>query len=203
MPARDRLRSGRLRAGVGALTIGREIVVVEETASTNDLVLQMADGDWPEGLVVFAEHQTGGRGQRGNKWESSAHKGLWFSILLRPGIKIADSPRLTRWAAQTIAATIQSECFLEATVKPPNDVYVAGRKLAGVLLEMRAQPRAPHVAILGIGLNVNQGPGDFSQDLRKRATSLAILQRRRLDRHMLAVALLRNLDRTYGDALGE
>ena len=138
-------------------------MVVEQTASTNDVVLQMAGGDWPEGLVVFAEHQTAGRGQRGNKWESSAHKGLWFSVLLRPGIEVADSPRLIRWAAQTVAATVQNECFLEATVKPPNDIYVEGQKLAGVLVEMRAQPRAPHVAILGIGVNVNQIAGRFSR----------------------------------------
>ena len=194
MSARDRLRAEKLRGG---LLIGREVVVLEETESTNNVVSEMAMGDWPEGLCVFAEHQTGGRGQRGNKWESGAGKGLWFSILLRPKIDIKDSARLTTWAAETVAKTIQDEFGLLAAVKAPNDVYVGDRKIAGVLAEMRAQAGASHVAILGIGLNVNHAPGDFSEELRDRAISLAIAQRRRVDRHLVAVALLRNLDQTY------
>ena len=194
MLMRDRLRAEKLRGG---LLIGREVIVLEETESTNNVVAEMATGDWPDGLCVFAEHQTGGRGQRGNKWESEAGKGLWFSILLRPKIDIKDSARLTTWAAGIIAETIQNELELSATVKPPNDVYVDGRKVAGVLAEMRAQAGAPHVAVLGIGLNVNHTSSDFSEQLRERATSLAILHRRRIDRHLLGVALLRNLDRTY------
>ena len=186
MSARDRLRAEKLRGG---LLIGREVVVLEETESTNDVVSQMAMGDWPEGLCVFAEHQTGGRGQRGNKWESGAGKGLWFSILLRPKINIKDSARLTTWAAETVAKTIQDEFGVLAAVKAPNDVYVGDRKIAGVLAEMRAQAGASHVAILGIGLNVNHAPGDFSEELRDRAISLAIAQRRRVDRHLVAVAL--------------
>ena len=96
MLARDRLRAEKLRGG---FIIGREVVVLEQTESTNDLIRQMAAGDWPEGLCVFTEHQTAGRGQRGNKWESAAGKGLWFSILLWPKIDIKESARLTTWAA--------------------------------------------------------------------------------------------------------
>src|SRR5437868_12874272 len=109
----------------------------------------------PEGLVVFAEHQTAGRGQRGNRWESARFKGLWFSVLLRPEIEIRDSGWLTTWAAQTVASTVGSRYSVAAEVKVPNDVYVSGGKLAGVLVEMRAQPRDSHIAILGIGINVN------------------------------------------------
>ena len=194
MSARDRLRAEKLRGGA---LIGREVIVLKETESTNDVVSQMGMGDWPEGLCVFAEHQTGGRGQHGKKWESGAGKGLWFSILLRPRIDIQDSARLTTWAAEIVAKTIQDEFGLPATVKPPNDVYVGDRKIAGVLAEMRARAGASHVAILGIGLNVNHAPGDFSEELRDRAISLAIAQRRRVDRHQLAITLLRNLDHTY------
>src|SRR3954452_8131443 len=103
MPLHDALSAAKLRAKLGATTIGCEIVVLEETGSTNDIVLEMANGDWPEGLAVFAEHQTAARGQRGNKWEAAAGKGLWFSLLLRPKIDIADSPRLSEWAARCIA----------------------------------------------------------------------------------------------------
>src|SRR4029077_5249938 len=165
MLARDRLRAEKLRGG---LIIGREVVVLEKAESTNDVIRQMAAGDWPEGLCVFAEHQSAGRGQRGNKWESAAGKGLWFSILLRPNIDIKDSARLTTWVADTIARTLESEFDLPAAVRPPNDIYIGDRKIAGVLVEMRAQTGASHVAVVGIGLNVNHAPSDFSEELRER-----------------------------------
>jgi BirA family biotin operon repressor/biotin-[acetyl-CoA-carboxylase] ligase len=200
MPTRDRLRAEKLRGGI---IIGRDVIVLEQTESTNDVITQMAAGDWPEGLCVFAEHQNAGRGQRGNEWESAEGKGLWFSILLRPKIAIGESARLTTWVAETIAKTLEDELGLSAAVKPPNDVYIGDRKIAGVLVEMRAQTGAPHVAVVGIGLNVNHAPSDFSEQLRERATSVAILRRRRLDRNIVAAALLRNLDRTYAELFHE
>lgn len=199
MPARDRLRAEKLRGG---RIIGRQVIVLEQTESTNDLVRQMGAGDWPEGLCLFAEHQTAGRGQRGKKWNSATGKGLWFSILLRPKIAIKESVRLTDWIAGTIARTLHDEFGVAAAVRPPNDVYVGDRKIAGVLVEMRAQPAAPHVAVVGIGLNVNHTPSDFPEALRQRATSLAIVRRGRSDRHLLALALLRNLDQTYAELFG-
>ncbi len=200
MAVRNRLRAEKLRGG---LIIGREIIVLEQTQSTNDVIAQMAAGDWPEGLCVFAEHQIAGRGQRGNEWESATGKGLWFSILLRPKIDIEESARLTTWVAQTIARTLKDDFDLSAAVKPPNDIYIGDRKIAGVLVEMRAQPRARHVAVIGVGLNVNHAPGDFSEELRERATSVAIVRRSRLDRNIVALALLRDLDRTYAELFHE
>jgi len=198
MSGPDRLQSDRLRADLGQVTtIGSEIVVLEETESTNDAVRDMAAKGCPEGLVVFAEYQTAGRGQRENRWVSAPGKALCFSVLLRPELPIEDSARLTQWAAETVAATIQSSCGIEAVIKSPNDIYVRGRKVAGVLVEMKAQPRAAHLAVLGIGLNVNQAVEDFPLELRERATSLAIVTGSRQDRHPLAVALLRDLDQTY------
>jgi len=198
----DRLSAGKLRTDLGEVTIGREIVVLEETTSTNDAILQRTTNETKEGVVVFAEHQTAGRGQHGKHWESAPGKGLWFSVLLRPKIDIGESARLTTWAAETIAATIEQELSLRATIKSPNDVYVDGRKVAGVLVEMRAQKNAPHIGILGIGVNVNHTAEDFPAELRTTAGSLAAAIGRPLDRHLLAVALLRNLDRSYRTLFG-
>ncbi len=200
MSPNDSLDGDALRAALGGQLIGNQIIVLEETTSTNDVVYQMAPEN-EEGLVVFAERQSAGRGQHGKRWESSAHRGLWFSILLRPQIAAQDSARITTWAAQTIADTLRSEFGLPATVKPPNDVYCEDRKLAGVLLEMRAVPGAHHIGILGIGLNVNQRLEDFPEELRERAGSLALALDRELDRHQVAVAILRALDRTYPAAI--
>jgi BirA family transcriptional regulator, biotin operon repressor / biotin---[acetyl-CoA-carboxylase] ligase len=193
----DRLIAAELQAALHGAVIGREIIVLEETGSTNDAILQIANANSEEGLVVFAEHQTAGRGQRGNRWESAAGKGLWFSILLRPRIAIADSPQLTSWAAEAVSVAIRNEFSLTPTVKVPNDVLIKGCKVAGVLVEMRAHEKAAHLAIAGIGINLNQSREDFPQELQSRAISLAMAVGRQVDRQNFAVALLRNLDRTY------
>jgi len=193
----DRLIAGKLEAACRCATIGRQIIVLEQTGSTNDAILQVATPNSNEGLVLFAEHQTAGRGQRGNRWESAAGKGLWFSILLRPKLHINDSGRLTIWALETISDVIQTDFSLEPAIKLPNDVQLYSRKVAGVLVEMRAQEKAPHLAVVGIGINVNQSLEDFPAELRSRAISLAIAMHQPVDRQKFAVSLLQNLDRTY------
>jgi len=193
----DRLIADELQAHSAGATIGRRIIVLDQTSSTNDAILQVAITNSNQGLVLFAEHQTAGRGQRDNRWESAAGKGLWFSILLQPTIQINNSGRLTIWAIETISDSIQTEFSLAPRIKLPNDVQVRGRKVAGVLVEMRAQEKAPHLAIVGIGINVNQSPEDFPPELQSKAISLAMALRRPIDRQKFAVALLRNLDLAY------
>jgi len=193
----DRLIADELQAHFACATIGRQIIVLEQTGSTNDAILQVATGNTKEGLVLFTEHQTAGRGQRGNRWESAAGKGLWFSILLRPEINISESGQLTVWAIEAISDVIRTEFSIEPTIKLPNDVQVHGRKVAGVLVEMRAQEKAPHLAIVGIGINLNQSGEDFPLELHDKAVSLAMALGRQVDRPRFAVALLRNLDRIY------
>jgi BirA family biotin operon repressor/biotin-[acetyl-CoA-carboxylase] ligase len=193
----DGLVVEELQADLASGVIGREIIVLEQTDSTNDAILQIANANSKQGLVVFAEHQTAGRGQRGNRWESAAGKGLWFSILLRPKIDLASSPQLTAWAAEAVSGAIQNEFSLTPTIKLPNDVQIEGRKIAGVLVEMRAQEKAAHLAIAGIGVNVNQSREDFPKELKSRAISLAMALGKQIDRQSFAVALLRKLDRTY------
>ena len=214
----DPLIADQLKAELTCAVIGREIIVLEQTGSTNDAILRVTcpqgeavslgrrsrgqGGSSPaltEGFVVFAEHQTAGRGQRGNRWESKAGKGLWFSILLRPEIQLSDSARLTIWAIEAVSDTIRTEFGLEPVIKLPNDVQLYGRKVAGVLVEMRAQENAPHLAVVGIGINVNQSGEDFPQELQDTAISLAMALGRKVERQNFAVALLRNLDATYGE----
>ena len=203
----DRLIADQLQAALPSTLIGRQIVVLEQTGSTNDAILQVASPQGAavsslpslvdEGLVLFAEHQTAGRGQRGNRWESPAGKGLWFSILLRPQIQINESWRLTAWAIEAISDVIRAEFALDSTIKLPNDVQLHGHKVAGVLVEMRAQEKATHLAIVGIGINVNQCSDDFPAALQGRAISLALALGRQVDRQKFAAAVLQILDETY------
>src|SRR6267143_5587657 len=126
----DRLVADDLRAGLEECRLGNQLVVVEETASTNDLVWEAETRGAPEGFVVFAERQTAGRGQYGRRWESAPHQGLWFSVLLRPRITLRESPRLTSLLAEVVSATIAEVTRCTPTIKPPNDIYISGRKVA-------------------------------------------------------------------------
>ena len=195
-----RLVADQLKTKVPSAVIGREVIVLAQTSSTNDAISRLASAEGlpvSEGLVVFAEHQTAGRGQRGNRWESAAGKGLWFSILLLPDIELSKSGLLTIWAIEAIADVLRIEVDLEPSIKLPNDVRLDGRKVAGVLVEMRAQNNAPHLAVVGIGINVNQCRDDFAPELQDSATSLAMVLGQQVDRQKFAVALLQNLDLTY------
>lgn len=196
------LNAAAIRDGARSNIIGRDVIVVEQTGSTNDLLFETTDSATPEGAVLFAESQSSGRGQRGNRWLSPPRLSLLFSILLRPRVAASETPRITSWLAGSVAATVRAQFALDATVKPPNDVYLGTRKLAGVLVEMRAVAGAPHVAIAGIGINVNQRAADFPDALRDRATSLAILIGREVDRNAFAVALLREFDCSYACLFG-
>ncbi len=169
---------------------------MQEAGSTNDVVAEMA-ADNREGLVVFAETQTAARGQYGRRWESTAHKGLWLSILLRPNIAVGESAQLTDLLARAVAVTIDEKTGRACSIKPPNDVYLATQKIAGVLVEMRVEASGSYAAIAGIGVNVNQIGEDFSPELRGSAGSLALATGERVDRNSLAIALLRNVDNHY------
>ncbi|MBM3848030.1 MAG: biotin--[acetyl-CoA-carboxylase] ligase, partial [Verrucomicrobia bacterium] len=146
----------------GNPVIGRDIRVFRETTSTNDIAEKLAHDQVPEGVVVFAERQTKGRGRLSRRWESQAGLGLWFSILLRPALPPQAATRITITSAVSIARALRQSTGLDTRIKWPNDIQIGGRKVAGILTEMTAETDRIRSLIIGIGLNVNQRPGDFS-----------------------------------------
>jgi BirA family biotin operon repressor/biotin-[acetyl-CoA-carboxylase] ligase len=177
--------------------IGRDIRVFEETASTNDIIEKLARDGVKEGVAVFAEAQTQGRGRLGRKWFSPARKGLWFSILLRPDLRPQAATQLTVAAATALARAIRSVTELVPQIKWPNDLLINGRKTAGVLTELNAELDHIKYIILGIGLDVNLETHDLPKDLRSIATSLRIEARETIPRLELAAAILREFEADY------
>jgi len=176
----------------------RDVLVFQKTGSTNDLVANLARHGATSGTVVFAEEQTAGRGRLGRQWRSDPRLGLWFSVLLRPDLPLAQWPRLTLWIAYAIAQAIRQ--FPAETVRSPgimlkwpNDLYASGRKLAGILVEtsLGEQP----FAVAGIGLNVNHT--EFPPPLAATATSLRIESGAAFDRNALAAAILMSIDQSF------
>jgi BirA family biotin operon repressor/biotin-[acetyl-CoA-carboxylase] ligase len=142
-------------AGLRTTRIGRDVRVLLETSSTNDRVRQAGIAGAQEGLVIFAESQTGGRGTRGRRWISSAGVGLWLSILLRTQVAADQWPLLVQMAAVACAEAVEKWVKQTVRIKPPNDLMLGGGKVAGFLLETS---NTWDFQVLGIGLNVRSAP---------------------------------------------
>jgi BirA family biotin operon repressor/biotin-[acetyl-CoA-carboxylase] ligase len=181
----------------GSKVVGRDIRVFEQTNSTNDVAEKLARDGVKEGVVVFAESQTRGRGRLGRKWISPPRKGLWFSVLLRPDLRPQAATQLTVAAATALLRAIRDQTGLTPEIKWPNDILIKGRKVAGVLTELSAELDHVKHLILGIGVDVNLTASEFPVELRKVATSLKLEAGRHIHRAELAAAILRELDRDY------
>ncbi|HEY5043590.1 MAG TPA: biotin--[acetyl-CoA-carboxylase] ligase [Verrucomicrobiae bacterium] len=199
----DALLADDLLARLGKTkVVGRDIRVFEQTTSTNDVMEKLARDGVKEGVVVFAESQTKGRGRLGRKWMSPIRKGLWFSVLLRPDLRPQETTQLTVASAAALRRAIKSVTGLSADIKWPNDLLIGGKKVVGILTEMSAElDRVRHV-ILGIGVDVNQSVTEFPAELRKTATSLKIETGGEISRAELAVEILRELDLDYARICG-
>jgi BirA family biotin operon repressor/biotin-[acetyl-CoA-carboxylase] ligase len=148
--------------------------------------------DAPEGAVVVAEEQTGGRGRLGRRWLAAPKTSLLFSLNLRPAVETARLPELSVVAGRACAEAIRAVTRLEPEVKLPNDLLVAGRKLAGILAEARENR-----VVLGIGINVNVPPDELPRGVDTEPTSLLVELGSPVDRAKLLAEILVELERGY------
>ena len=177
--------------------IGSQVIVLQETTSTNDEVARAAQAGQEEGLACFAESQTKGRGRLGRSWSSPQGKGLWFSVLLRPSLAPADCTRLTVATAVALVRAIERVAGIKPSIKWPNDLLIDGKKIAGILTEMSAELDHVHHVVIGVGVDVNQTASDFNGPLKSIATSLKIAAGRQVPRAELAAAILNELSDVY------
>jgi len=167
---------------------GKPYRFVESCASTQRLL----DTDDTEGATVVTDHQTAGRGRLGRTWEDVPGRALLLSVLLRPEAPMALWPELSLIAGEAVASALRAETGVDAALRHPNDVVVAGRKLVGVLPEA-----SPGRVVLGIGVNVNQGTGELPTETSKPPTSLRLELGHELERAPLLAAILRELELAY------
>jgi BirA family transcriptional regulator, biotin operon repressor / biotin---[acetyl-CoA-carboxylase] ligase len=186
----DLLAPQAILARLHTRTIGRDVVVFRETSSTNDRVRQAGVSGAAEGLAIFAETQTRGRGTHGRKWISTAGDGLLFSILLRSRIPPNELPRLVRLAAVACAEVIERSVTRPVQIKPPNDLILENGKLAGFLLETS---NGWDFQVLGIGINIRSAPSlpDYP------TVAMEQFSMTRISRNVLAAELLDGLEDWY------
>jgi len=187
----DNLNPDQIQAHLTTTRIGRKVIVYNTTSSTSDVAAAYATNSENDGLVVFAEEQTAGRGRAQHRWYSRRGHSILASVLL---CNTAIKPELlSLTTAVAVAEAIGNSGRKQAKIKWPNDILLNGKKAAGILLESRKSDGSG-AYILGIGINCHQQQQDFPAELRATATSIDIESRRVCDRISLAKRLLTSAD---------
>ena len=161
-----------------------------EISSTMDAARELAKRGAGEGTIVIAEAQTRGRGRLSREW-LSPEGGIYFTLILRPGISPAYAPRINLMASIAVAATIRKLFGLKAELKWPNDVLIEGRKVCGILAEIDAEMDVVNFVNVGIGINTNTSISQFE----KTVTSLKGALGREISRKEFLSALLMEIER--------
>jgi len=182
------------RALTGTGSGWREVRVVRETTSTNSELARLAREGAGPGLVLVAEHQTGGRGRLDRAWTSPPGAGLTFSVLVEPaGVPPEYWPWVPLLAGVAVAEGVRRVAEVDAALKWPNDVLVGDRKLAGLLSERVEVPHGS-LAVVGVGLNVTLRGHELPTP---EATSLALEDAATTDRTVVLREVLRVFDRLF------
>lgn len=180
--------------------------MLPETESTNTLALAAATEPDNDGLAVFADAQTAGRGRLGASWVSPRGASVLCSVLLLDHTAAnavangdAASFRVSSWLTHVSAVAACDAIRLAVAVTPaikwPNDLRIAGKKLGGILIETRPISPEARAWVIGIGINCLQHPGHFPPELHETATSLELVTHHPVDRTAVARELLKALDR--------
>ena len=190
-PKTDLLDPDRIKANLKTRRIGSKILVYNRTSSTNDIAAEYAKNKRNNGLVVFAEEQTAGRGRAGSKWHGGRAESIQCSIVLTDCKLNPELLSLT--CAVAVADGLGKTGGTEAKIKWPNDIILNGKKVAGILLESKLNNDGG-AYILGIGINCHQKQDSFGPELQPIATSIDIESRSIADRVSLAKRLLTSVE---------
>lgn len=185
-----------IRRGLITSNFGQSIEYISEIDSTQKLAKQQAAQGLPEGHIVIAENQYGGRGRRGRKWLSGPGN-IAMSIILRPSIAPSEASQISILAGVAIARAIRQSTNLCCWLKWPNDILVRNRKLGGILIELSAEMDSINYLILGIGLNINNNLNELAPELCLQTTSLNQEPGQPITRRDLIQQILREMENTY------
>ncbi|MHC4456975.1 MAG: biotin--[acetyl-CoA-carboxylase] ligase [Planctomycetota bacterium] len=187
MPAIDSLDPDKIKANLKTKRIGGKILVYKTTSSTNDIAAEYAKNKENDGLVIFTEEQTKGRGRAAAKWHSGRADSVLCSILL------TDCKCHPELLSLTCAVAVAEATDNNAKIKWPNDIILNGKKAAGILLESK-QINDSNAYILGIGINCHQKKDSFPLELQSTATSIDLESSSSIDRNLLAKRLLSSIE---------
>ncbi len=191
MSRTDRLDVDKIEANLKTKRIGRKILVYNNTSSTNDIAAEYAQNKENDGMAIFTEEQTAGRGRAGTKWHGGRADSVLCSVVLTDCKYNAELLSLA--CAVAVAEAIGKPANKQTKIKWPNDIILSGKKVAGILFESKVIDGS-NVYVLGIGINCHQKEISFPTELQQTATSIDIESHSVVDRNSLAKRLLTCLD---------
>lgn len=190
----DKVNAANIKKYITTANYGQQIHYVETCESTQFIAHDEAQNGAPDGTVIIAEEQTLGKGRMFRPWNSTANKGIWMSVIIRPSLTPQQAPQMTLVAAVAVTRSIEDITGIQPDIKWPNDILVKGKKVTGILTEMQADPDRVKAIILGIGMNVNQEANDFPDELQTIATSLKMELGETVSRSKLVAKILEYLE---------
>lgn len=183
-------------------TIGETIIFHREIDSTNSVAMLLASDGAPHGTVVTSDSQTGGRGRRGREWFSPPGCNLYMSVILRPSVSPAEASQIPVISVLAVVRVLeQLNSGLPFKIKWPNDILCRGKKVCGILCEMKSDTDHIHHLVVGIGINVNVTSMDSC--ISDIATSLKLETGQEYSRIKLSASLLEELEEIYLEWLQE
>jgi BirA family biotin operon repressor/biotin-[acetyl-CoA-carboxylase] ligase len=192
MPITDLLDPDKIKSNLRTKRIGRKMLVYNSTSSTQKIAAEYARNKVNDGLVIFTEEQTAGKGRADNKWHSKYSESILCSIVLTNN-KL-NSELLSLTCAVAVAEAIGKPADSETNIKWPNDIMLNGKKVAGILLESKTDSNGNTFCIIGIGINCHQKKDSFPIELQPIATSIDIESHSICDRILLAKRLLTSVE---------
>ncbi|MBG9909945.1 biotin--acetyl-CoA-carboxylase ligase [Bacillus xiamenensis] len=195
----DKISEDEILFGLETEVFGRYIYFQEEVASTQLIAHDLVNEGAPHGSLVVSDHQTNGKGRLQRAWYSPNGTGIWMSLILRPEIPLHKAPQMTLLASVAIAEAIAQETGLSPSIKWPNDILLNGKKVVGILTELKAEADQVHAVIIGPGINVNQTAEDFPDELKGIATSLRMELDKKVDRAALIQTIMSTFEKRYDE----
>lgn len=199
-PENNKLSAEIISANLNTRELGKKIIILDETDSTNNYAKSIASEGAVHGTVVIADTQTAGKGRLGRSFVSPSGKGLYMSAVIRPEFSTDIAALITSAAAVASAEAVEELCGNEVRIKWVNDLYMNGRKICGILTEasMGLEINSPDYIVIGIGINVREFMLD--DELTDRVSSVEKETGKIIDRNKLCALVLEKLE-YYTDSL--
>ena len=197
----DDISTDRLKGGLDTKWLGKEIVYFPELDTTQRIAHELARNGSPHGTIVITDEQKKGKGRLGRTWYSEKGKGIWMSIIIRPEFSFQQAPQITLLTSVILAKTLRKLYEKPFEIKWPNDLYIDGKKLSGILTEIHGEQDQIHYLIIGVGINTHAS--DFPEELEKKATSIQELMGQAPKRMTILHHFFREFEQSYARFIDE
>jgi BirA family transcriptional regulator, biotin operon repressor / biotin---[acetyl-CoA-carboxylase] ligase len=191
------LNPEKLEKSLAGKFFGHKLYFISETGSTNDEAYSLGLNGASEGTVVIADSQHKGKGRMQRVWHSPSGVNIYTSVILKPQIPLSKASQISIVSGVAVAETLNQYCPEKVWLKWPNDVLIGGKKVCGILAQIKMKANTIDFIVLGIGININLSREQFPQNIKEIATSLFIETGRKISRQKLIISLYENLAKCY------